>query len=96
VGTDTPEAKAVTNALKRDWRKIGADVQVSLQSDSELHDTITSHNYDALLYGISIGPDPDVYVYWHSSQTDPRSSRLNFRCTNPLLPIRRWKLVVPA
>ena len=35
--------------------------------------------YDALLYGVSIGVDPDVYVYWDSSQVDLRSpSRLNF------------------
>jgi peptide/nickel transport system substrate-binding protein len=36
-------------------------------------------DYDALLFGTSIGADPDVYVYWHSSQIDPNSPvRLNF------------------
>jgi ABC-type transport system substrate-binding protein len=31
------------------------------------------------LYGISIGADPDVFVYWDSSQADIRASnRLNF------------------
>ncbi len=38
----------------------------------------SSRSYDALLYGISIGVDPDVFVYWHTSQNDPRSNRLNF------------------
>ena len=37
------------------------------------------HEYDVLLYGISIGQDPDVFPYWHSSQVDVRSAnRLNF------------------
>jgi len=31
------------------------------------------------LYGISIGVDPDVYIYWDSTQIDLRSpARLNF------------------
>jgi peptide/nickel transport system substrate-binding protein len=32
-----------------------------------------------VLHGITIGGDPDVFVYWDSSQTDIRSAnRLNF------------------
>ena len=31
-----------------------------------------------LVYGLNLGPDPDVYSYWHSSQVDSNSvSRLN-------------------
>jgi ABC-type transport system substrate-binding protein len=29
---------------------------------------VPSHDYDILLYGISIGVDPDVFAYWDSSQ----------------------------
>jgi hypothetical protein len=58
---------------------VGVDVQVVLQSGTDFQTTLSSHGYDALLYGISIGKDPDVYVYWDSRQADPRSeSRLNF------------------
>jgi ABC-type transport system substrate-binding protein len=32
-----------------------------------------SKEYDILLYAINIGPDPDVYVYWHSSQAEPEA-----------------------
>ena len=32
-----------------------------------------------LLNAISLGLDPDVYAFWHSSHADPRSvGRLNF------------------
>lgn len=65
--------------LQRQWREVGADVKVDLENDTDLQSTIASHNYDSLLYGISVGNDPDVYAYWHSSQADVRSSsRLNF------------------
>lgn len=76
---NTPEFTQVTNTLSRAWHKLGVGVNVYLQSATDLQPTIESHSYDALLYGISIGVDPDVYAYWDSSQADVRSvERLNF------------------
>lgn len=76
---DSSEHAYITQLLQRQWRDIGVDLQVVLQDDIELQTTIALHNYDALLYGITVGSDPDVYAYWHSSQADARvSSRLNF------------------
>lgn len=68
----------ITQVLQRQWRAVGIDAQVFLEPADELQTTITFHNYDALLYGISLGNDPDVFAYWHSSQADIRSpNRLN-------------------
>ncbi|HSH18791.1 MAG TPA: peptide ABC transporter substrate-binding protein [Candidatus Saccharimonadales bacterium] len=75
---DTPELRMVTEQLKQDWQKIGVKAEVQLKDSENLQRSITAHEYDALLYGISLGVDPDVFVYWHSSQNDPRSNRLNF------------------
>lgn len=73
------ESARVTRALQQQWRKIGANVKVELQDSSEFQVTLSEHSYEALLRGISIGNDPDVFVYWHSSQADVLSSgRLNF------------------
>ena len=72
------ENARITRALQQQWRKIGANARVELQSADEFQVTLSQHTYDALLRGISIGPDPDVFVYWHSSQADIGSrSRLN-------------------
>lgn len=69
----------VSQVLQLQWREIGVDLEVILQPDIELQNTIAFHSYDILLYGITLGSDPDVYVYWHSSQADVRSqNRLNF------------------
>lgn len=69
----------VTSMLQKQWRDVGVKVEVLLQPDEELQSTIAFHNYDALLYGITLGSDPDIYAYWHSSQADPASQqRLNF------------------
>ncbi len=74
----TSEYAAITAALQKDWRAVGINVEVIQQSDADLQSIVSRHEYAAVLYGISLGTDPDVFAYWHSSQADPRSpSRLN-------------------
>jgi len=78
LAQNTNEYTYVTQTLQRQWRTVGIDVQVSWQPDTELQNTAARHDYDALLYGISLGVDPDVFPYWHSSQADPlAANRLN-------------------
>lgn len=75
----TSEYAYVTQKLQSDWNKIGVKVDVLLQPDSDLQSTVADHTYDALLYGISLGPDPDAYAYWGSTQADQRAAnRVNF------------------
>lgn len=75
----TSEYAYVTQKLQDDWSKIGVKVQVLLQPDSDLQSTVADHTYEALLYGISLGPDPDAYAYWGSTQADQRAAnRVNF------------------
>ncbi len=74
-----PEFTSISANLQKQWREAGVEVEVALQSDEDLQATVNSHNYDSLMYGISVGADPDVYAYWHGSQGDIRSeTRLNF------------------
>ncbi len=76
---DNLENRYVAGRLQQAWRLIGAAVKTVFQSPTDLQDTVTFHGYDALLYGISIGVDPDVFVYWDGSQASPgTSSGLNF------------------
>lgn len=76
---DNDEYNRVARVLQEQWKTAGIDAQLVAQSDSDLQTTLAFHNYDALVYGISIGADPDIFAYWHSSQADLRSpTRLNF------------------
>ncbi len=75
---DTPENRLITAKLQEDWRLLGVKADMRLREGPDLQRVLADQSYEALLYGISIGPDPDVFVYWHSSQKDPRSNRLNF------------------
>jgi len=75
---NTPEYSKVLKSIKKQWKAVGVDVQPRLENPTDFQSTISYHSYEAVLYGITIGSDPDVFVYWDSSQADVRSSnRLN-------------------
>jgi peptide/nickel transport system substrate-binding protein len=73
------EYPTVARQLAQQWRKAGVDVKVVIAPDeATFQNTLAYHSYDAILHGISIGVDPDVYVYWGSTQADVRAPvRLN-------------------
>jgi peptide/nickel transport system substrate-binding protein len=78
TAADTSEDQLVTRLLQEQWSQLGVKLNVQLLDPIDFQSSLTYHNYDAILNGISIGTDPDVFVYWDSSQADVRSAnRLN-------------------
>ena len=67
---DTPDNRIIARELKKQWDKLGVHVNVTLQQSMYFQTTLETRSYDAVIHGISIGNDPDVYAYWHSSQTE--------------------------
>ncbi len=74
------EYTSVAQLIQSQWAKAGVKVEVRYYSAEDLQSSIIpTHEYDILLYGISIGVDPDVFAYWHSSQAGLNSQgRSNF------------------
>lgn len=59
--------------LAGQWRKLGIVVNIRVVDTADpasnfVRNTLQARDYDVLLYELSIGGDPDVYAYWHSSQ----------------------------
>ncbi len=55
--------------LQKQWQKIGVRLQVQYFGQDDIQTSvIANHDYDALLYAVNIGVDPDVYAYWDSTQ----------------------------
>ncbi|MEK7594488.1 MAG: ABC transporter substrate-binding protein [Patescibacteria group bacterium] len=72
------EGRSVGAQLQKQWKQLGVKVNTQVLGASEFQNALTYHSYDAVLNGISIGIDPDVFVYWDSTQADIRSAnRLN-------------------
>jgi peptide/nickel transport system substrate-binding protein len=79
VSQSLSDYSKIAQLLQKEWVAIGIEVEVILQPEADIQTgSLARHDYDVLLYGISIGYDPDVFAYWHSSQTDPNAqTRLN-------------------
>ncbi len=56
--------------LANNWKQIGVKLNINILPTKELIETkIVPRDYDLLLFVQKLGPDPDLFAYWHSSQT---------------------------
>lgn len=74
VTQNQSEYTYVASQLQTQWKEIGVNLQVLPEDSADFQGSVGNHAYDALLYGISIGVDPDVFVYWDSSQASLNSN----------------------
>ena len=56
------------NIIKDQWSKIGIEVKITTLTTPELQQAIKERNYQMLLFGEILMPDPDPFSLWHSSQ----------------------------
>ncbi len=65
-----PQLVKVASFLKKSWEEIDVEIELQILPRSVLEkDIIPNRSYDALLFGEMIGQDPDLFSFWHSSQT---------------------------
>jgi len=75
--TKSSQYEETLEVLAGQWRKLGVSVVTNVVDTSDpstnfVQNVLQPRNYDVLLYELSIGADPDVYAYWHSSQISAR------------------------
>lgn len=70
---DTPELVAIAQTIATAWRDVGVHVLVTIYPVSELQNAIIKPRaYDAILFGEAVGPQLDLYAFWHSKErNDP-------------------------
>lgn len=69
VSVNTTEYRRLAAELTKQWAAVGVSIKTQLLTPEQLQqNALSTHSYDILLYGISLGYDPDEYAYWHSSQ----------------------------
>lgn len=71
--SNVPELSKTAELLRVMWERIGAKVNLKIFEIGDLNqNVIRPRKYDALLFGIMTGRDPDPFAFWHSSQrNDP-------------------------
>jgi peptide/nickel transport system substrate-binding protein len=80
--TKDKEFEEVLKLISDQWQKIGVRVKVDIidtsnAASSFVQNVIQGRNFDILLYKLVIGADPDVFAYWHSSQTSATGRNLS-------------------
>ena len=73
---DSGNNVAVAEKIKSYWEKIGVVVTLKVVPGEQAADIIKNRNFETLLYGESVGGDPDVYAFWHSSQIGAKGLNL--------------------
>ncbi|MFZ2125198.1 MAG: ABC transporter substrate-binding protein [Candidatus Saccharimonadales bacterium] len=76
------EFERVLGTLSGQWRSLGIEVETKVVDPNDVSQNVAQsvlqpRNYDVLLYRLNIGADPDVYAYWHSSQTGSDGSNFS-------------------
>src|SRR3989344_616724 len=71
--SNVPELKAVATRIRDDWQLFGVPVSIELYEPGDLNqNVIRPRAYSALLFGMVVGRDRDLFAFWHSSQrNDP-------------------------
>lgn len=68
---DTPEYIKTAEQVAQMWRALGIQTNiVSVNSHQIVRDVLKDRGYQILIYGEMIGADPDLYSFWHSTQSD--------------------------
>lgn len=73
---DSNNNLAIAQEIKGYWDKVGVKTDLRVITSEQASDTIKNKDFEILLYGESVGGDPDVYVFWHSSQIGPKGLNL--------------------
>ena len=66
------ERKKVAEIIQASLREVGIGVDIRIiEWAAFLKEHVHKRRFDALVLGWGTSPDPDQYVIWHSSQTNP-------------------------
>jgi peptide/nickel transport system substrate-binding protein len=82
--SDDPELVSVANFLVNSFKAVGVNVTLQIVPLTDLEkNVIQNRSYQALLFGEIIGQDPDLFIFWHSSQSsDPGLNLSSYKNTN--------------
>jgi ABC-type dipeptide transport system, periplasmic component len=84
VTTKNPDFEKALDVLSSQWRSLGITITTNIvdpddNSQNVAQNILQPRRYDVLLYQLTIGGDPDVYAYWHSSQITGGRNFTNYK-----------------
>ncbi len=77
VTINTLRHKEIGEIIKKNWEDLGIKINLEILEKENFEKRVKEKKYDALLYSVIEGYDPDPFSLWHSSQIE---EGLNFSC----------------
>lgn len=79
VTIDSGYFPELAEEFKKQLEELGFKVELTVYAPSQefLVEVIQTRNYDILLYEVELGADPDLFAYYHSSQTSANGRNLS-------------------
>ncbi len=75
--TDWPEYVRTAEIVQQQWQAIGVETEIQHFGAGTIQQSVVRpRDYEILLFGEILNPQPDPYPFWHSTQT--RNPGLNF------------------
>ncbi len=67
--SNAAELKVIANAVQADWQSLGVPTTIELYEPGDLtNEIIRPRAYEALLFGMVVGREQDLYAFWDSSE----------------------------
>jgi peptide/nickel transport system substrate-binding protein len=66
---DASRNVAVAETIKNFWETAGVNVDLTIIPGERAAEVIRNRDFEIIVYGQAVGADPDVYPFWHSSQS---------------------------
>ncbi len=73
-----PIAERILTVYQEDLKRAGIQMQIRQLEWASLLERVDARNFDAVLMGWQMPPDPDPYQVWHSSQAEKGSNYVGF------------------
>ena len=68
AAVDLDPYRSVARQVVSDLAAVGIRVKLSILTGQQVLAQLQGRNFDMVLTALDNGPDPDIYVFWHSSQ----------------------------
>ena len=65
-----PLRRDLAEEIASQLEEVGIRVTVTSEGSDLVRESLTLHQYQAAIFGLDPGPDPDPYPVWHSSQVE--------------------------
>lgn len=66
---DWPDLVQTAQFLQQQWQQVGVKINLDIKDSAKIqNEAIRPRQYQALLFGEVLGPEPDPFSFWHSSQ----------------------------